>query len=176
MTLHMATEVNTIYKLIILYMLNKINFPMSNTQISEFILGKEYTNYFNLQQIISELIESDFLRITENTQKATIYEITPQGKETLNYFSGKLSNSIKEDINAYLAENKYEIKKESSISADFYKSTTGDYIVHCIIREGNSILIELNLSCPSEEQAEIMCSKWRDASENIYVHTMKALL
>ncbi|MBO5228716.1 MAG: DUF4364 family protein [Lachnospiraceae bacterium] len=172
----MATEVNTIYKLIILYMLNKINFPMSNTQISEFILGKEYTNYFNLQQIISELIESEFLKITENTQKATIYEITPQGKETLNYFSGKLSNSIKEDINAYLAENKYDIKKESSISADYYKSTSGDYIVHCIIREGSSILIELNLSCPSEEQAEIMCSKWRDASENIYVHAMKALL
>ncbi|MBQ9765252.1 MAG: DUF4364 family protein [Lachnospiraceae bacterium] len=172
----MATEVNTIYKLIILYMLNKINIPMSNTQISEFLLGKEYTNYFNLQQIIAELLESEFLKITDNTQKTTIYEITPQGKETLSYFSSKLSNSIKEDINTYLAENKYEIKKEGSISADFFKSTTGDYTVHCMVREGNSVLIELNLSCPSEEQAEIMCSKWRDASEEIYAHTIKALL
>lgn len=172
----MATEVNTIYKLIILYMLNKINFPMSNTQISEFILGREYTNYFNLQQIISELLEAEFLKINTAGPKTTIYEITPQGKETLSYFSSKLSNSIKEDINTYLAENKYEIKKEGSIAADFFKSTSGDYIVHCTVREGDSMLIELNLSCPSEEQAETMCSKWRDASEDIYVHAMKALM
>ena len=108
----MATEVNTIYKLIILYMLNKINFPMSNTQISEFMLGKEYTNYFNLQQIISELLEADFLRIESSNSRTTLYEITPEGKDTLLYFSNKLSGSIKEDINSYLAANKYEIKKE----------------------------------------------------------------
>ncbi|MBE5947612.1 MAG: DUF4364 family protein [Lachnospiraceae bacterium] len=172
----MATEVNTIYKLIILYMLNKINFPMSNTQISEFMLGKEYTNYFNLQQIISELLEADFLRIESSNSRTTLYEITPEGKETLLYFSNKLSNSIKEDINSYLAANKYEIKKEGSISADFFKATSGDYIVHCVIREGESTPIELNVACPSEEQAEIMCSKWRDASQDIYQHIMDALL
>ena len=34
----------TLYKLIILYMLQNVNFPLSNTQISDFILEKEYTN------------------------------------------------------------------------------------------------------------------------------------
>ena len=171
----MATEVNTIYKLIILYMLNKINFPMSNTQISEFILGKEYTNYFNLQQIISELIESEFLKITENTQKATIYEITPQGKETLNYFSGKLSNSIKEDINAYLAENKYDIKKESSISADYYKSTSGDYEAHLVAKERNNNMIELTLSVPTKEVASAICDNWQKKSQEIYQYLVNQL-
>lgn len=173
----MATEVTTIYKLIILYMLNKINFPMSNTQISEFMLGKEYTNYFNLQQIISELLEDKFIKIESSNTRTTLYEITQHGKETLSYFSNKLSGSIKEDINNYILDNKYEIKKEGSISADFFKSSvTGDYIVHCIIREGQSTPIEINVACPSEEQAEIMCSKWRDASQNIYQYIMDALL
>lgn len=36
----------TLYKLIVLYMLEKVDFPLSNTQISDFFLEKEYTNYF----------------------------------------------------------------------------------------------------------------------------------
>ena len=40
----------TLYKLIILYMLNQVDFPLTNSQISEFILDKGYTTYFKLQQ------------------------------------------------------------------------------------------------------------------------------
>ena len=45
----------TLYKLIILYMLKKVAFPLTNAQISEFVLDQEYTTYFTLQQAISEL-------------------------------------------------------------------------------------------------------------------------
>ena len=45
----------TLYKLIILYMLDKISFPLSNAQLSEFILEKEYTDYFTVQSALSEL-------------------------------------------------------------------------------------------------------------------------
>ena len=38
-----------LYKLIILYMLDKVDFPLTNAQISEFILGMGYTTYFKLQ-------------------------------------------------------------------------------------------------------------------------------
>ena len=37
----------TLYKLIILYLLDKVNFPMSNAQLSEFILEKEYNRLFH---------------------------------------------------------------------------------------------------------------------------------
>ena len=36
----------TLYKLIILYMLDKVSFPLANSQISEFILNAGYTNTF----------------------------------------------------------------------------------------------------------------------------------
>ena len=37
------SEAFTLYKLIVLYMLEKVDFPLTNGQISEFILDKEYT-------------------------------------------------------------------------------------------------------------------------------------
>ena len=48
----MSTEALTLYKLIVLYMLNKVNFPLTNAQISEFVLGREYTTYFTLQEAV----------------------------------------------------------------------------------------------------------------------------
>ena len=48
------SETFTLYKLIILYMLNKVDFPLTTSQISEFVLDKGYTTYFKLQEAISE--------------------------------------------------------------------------------------------------------------------------
>ena len=38
------SEPLTLYKLIILYMLEKVDFPLTNAQISGFVLDKGYTN------------------------------------------------------------------------------------------------------------------------------------
>ena len=56
------SEPFTLYKLIILYMLQKVDFPLTNSQISEFILDRGYTTYFTLQSVLSELAESDMIR------------------------------------------------------------------------------------------------------------------
>ena len=63
----------TLYKLIILYMLQNVNFPLSNTQISDFILEKEYTNYFHLQEALSELQDTKLIEI----EKAVSYTHLP---------------------------------------------------------------------------------------------------
>ena len=77
----MSSEPLTLYKLIVLYMLNKVNFPLTNAQISEFILDKEYTNYFTLQQVIGELAEGDLISL-KTVGNTSYYHITPQGEET----------------------------------------------------------------------------------------------
>ena len=51
-------EAFTLYKLIILYMLDKVDFPLTNSQISEFVLDKGYTDYFQLQQNLRTVVSS----------------------------------------------------------------------------------------------------------------------
>lgn len=41
----------TLYKLIVLYMLDRVDFPLSTSQISEFVLDKGYTTYFKLRRL-----------------------------------------------------------------------------------------------------------------------------
>ena len=52
----------TIYKLTILNMLDKVDFPLTNTQISDFFLEQEYTDYFRVQQVLNDLADSGLIR------------------------------------------------------------------------------------------------------------------
>ena len=168
----MSSEPLTLYKLIVLYMLNKVNFPLTNAQISEFILDKEYTNYFTLQQVIGELAEGDLISL-KTVGNTSYYHITPQGEETLGFFQNRISNLIKDDINTYLLEIKYELKNEAGILSDYYKSTTGCYIVHCQMKDGKNTPIDLNLSVPTEKLAQHMSNNWKNVSDDIYAYIIQ---
>ena len=80
----------TLYKLIILYMLQNVNFPLSNTQISDFILEKEYTNYFHLQEALSELQDTKLIEI-EKVRNTSYYHMTEEGSKTLSFFENEIS-------------------------------------------------------------------------------------
>ena len=54
----------TTYKLMILALLEHAKLPLSGTQISEFFLEKEYTNYFTVQEALHELDENAFIKTT----------------------------------------------------------------------------------------------------------------
>lgn len=171
----MAVEPLTLYKLMILYMLNKVSFPLTNNQMSGFFLDKGYTTYFVFQNAITDLLEEELI-VGETVRNTSYYNITPGGVEAINFFANKIPFSIIDDMDIFLYEHKYQLRNEVGTMADYYKSTNMDYIVHCQIKEGESNLIELNLSVPSEEEAEIMCNNWRDASQEVYSAIVKNLM
>lgn len=171
----MLSEPMTLYKLMNLYMLKQVNFPLTNAQLTDFFLKHEYASYFTLQQALNELQESGLIR-TESTHNSTRYEITREGEETLSFFGKNISPAILEDMNLYLKENRFRMRNEVGIVADFYKSTNQEYVVHCEVREGKGTLIDLDITAPDREQAQQMCSQWKQSSQEIYAFIMKTLL
>ena len=171
----MTSDPITLYKLMTLYMLKKVNFPLSNAQMSEFFLNKEYTNYFTFQQVLNELLDAHLIRM-ETVRNTSRYEITSEGEEALGFFGNRMADAVVQDIDAFLKENKIKLRNEIGVIADYYKSTNQDYIVTCQVREGKSTLIELNLSVPDEKEAETICSKWAKENQAIYAYVMKKLM
>lgn len=169
------SESFTLYKLIVLYMLEKVDFPLTNGQISEFILDKGYTTYFKLQQTLSEMVEARFIR-EEITPNRTLYHLTEEGSSTLQFFGNKISPAIKNDIDAFLKEHKYELKNEVSARADYFPNNFGEFSVQCKVVENEVNLIDLTLTVPSEKEAQAIISNWRQKSEEIYALLMKNLL
>ncbi|MDY3251101.1 MAG: DUF4364 family protein [Candidatus Choladocola sp.] len=169
------SEPFTLYKLIILYMLQKVDFPMTNAQISAFILDHGYTTYFTLQSVISELVESGMMR-QETIRNSSYYSITESGQEALHYFQNRISRQIRDEIDQYITENKMRMRDEVSIIADYYKNTADEYSVRCLVKEKYSNPIDLTITVPDEAQAKAVCLNWKEHCQAIYEFVMKELL
>ncbi len=168
-------ELLTLYKLIILYMLDRVDFPLSNSQISDFMLNKEYTTYFKLQQALSELIDAGFIQ-EEPVRNRTLYNLTEDGASTIGLFRKNISHAIRQDVNDYLREKQYELKNEVSVKADYYRNTNQEYSVRCRVMENTLPLIDLTITVPSEEEAKTVSNNWQKKSQEIYAQIMAGLL
>lgn len=171
----MAVESITLYKLIILYMLDKVDFPLSNEAVSGFFFETGYADFATVQQVLG-IIQDDALIEAKSSRNGTGYMLTAQGREMFGYFGNKISEEIRREIDAYLTSRKYELRQSANITSEFYRNTSGEYSVRCLIKENSSSLIELTLGVPDEDVADTMCGKWREKSQEIYEFIMKTLM
>lgn len=131
----------TLYKLIILKMLDQADAPLTGAQITDFILEKEYTNYFTLQQVLSEMEETGLVLVSSN-RNSTIYRIADSGRHTLTYFGDKVSETICGEITAFLQEHQIEIRNAlSNVAVIFHPTTAATWFA---ARSGNTIPPLLN--------------------------------
>ncbi len=170
----MIQDPHTLYKLIILYMLNRVSFPLTKSQVGDFVLEKEYTNFLTLQQVISELIDTNLITAT-SMRNRTHLTITEEGKETLNFFGNRISDAIKKDIDAFFSEHEYALRNEVSVLANYYKSTSGEYEAHLIAKDRGITLVDITLSVPVEEVASSICDNWQKKNQDIYKYLIEQL-
>ncbi|MBO4976496.1 MAG: DUF4364 family protein [Lachnospiraceae bacterium] len=164
----------TLYKLIVLYMLNRVSFPLTTAQISDFILDKDYTNFLTLQQVINELTETGMIS-AQTIRNRTHLAVTDEGRETLQYFENRISDTIKNEINEYLRKNEFTLRNEVSVLADYYKSTSGEYEARLIAKDRGVNLVDITLSVPMEEMASSICDNWQKKNQAIYKYLIEQL-
>lgn len=164
----------TLYKLIVLYMLNRVTFPMTTAQVSDFVLEKEYTNFLTLQQVINELTDAHLIS-SETIRNRTHLSITEEGRETLNFFQNRISDVIKKEINSYFRENEYSLRNEVSVLGDYYKSTSGEYEAHLVAKDRGIKIVDITLSVPDENTAASICDNWQKKNQAIYQHLVSQL-
>ena len=168
-------EPNMIYKISVLLLLSKVDSPLSNAQIVQFYLDKEYTDYFTIQQVISDLEDSNLIEVNQSHNN-TLYTLTTEGKHTLELMHDKITPAIEEDIVSYLKENKLEIRNDNALSANYDKATGGGYIVHCKYIQDKQVLLDLSIHTSSIHQAETICNNWRARHEDVYMSLMDTLI
>lgn len=169
------TDALTTYKLIILYMLEKVDFPLTNSQVSEFILDKGYTTYFTLQRAINELTETEFIKVRQ-VRNSSHYSITQAGRETLEYFGKNIPEAMKNDVDLFLQEHHYQLRNENETVADYYQEKPDLFIVNCEIREGSHKLVSVSLSVTTKEQAVAICDNWQKHNSDVYTYLIQTLM
>ena len=157
----------TLYKLIILYVLNQVTFPLTRAQISDLFLEKGYTGFLTVQQAINELTQSGLIN-AKTLANRTHLQITGEGRDTLSYFENRISETIRDEIQDYLKKNELEMREESSIRSNYYRADNGEFETELTAMDREVPLVTIRLTVPTEELAISICDNWQKRNRQIY--------
>ena len=162
-------------KLMILYLLSKMDIPLTKTQITNAVLENNLIDFFTFQQCISELEEAGMIKQVLH-QKKQCFATTDSGIKAVEVFLQRISKNTSGIINNYIAKNKDSLKKESQVIAEYNKVSDKEYIVSLKVIEKELVLMDLKLSVVSAKQAKQVCEKWKNSSEKIYSQLIGSLI
>ncbi|HDF2498366.1 TPA: DUF4364 family protein [Clostridioides difficile] len=170
-----SSEELAYHKLLILYILEKIKMDLTNSQITQVVLETEMMNYFSLQQLLAQLMESKFLTTYKDSDRE-YYALTQRGVESLEYFFNRIPTSVTEKIDKYIDSNKENLLADTQVKSSFVKQSDNEFIVNLRVIENQSNLIDLNLNVSSEKQAKLICNNWKNNASYMYAEVIDLLI
>lgn len=102
-------------KILIGYLLSRLDTPLTREQLDEIICGEEIANYFEMSQALSELIDNDNIYLKEND-----LILTRKGKENSETLEHDIPYTVKEKaLNAAISlQTRLRRERENKISID----------------------------------------------------------
>ena len=161
-------------KVLILYILNKINRGITDSDLLKIISSINNINYFYFRDLLIDLVESKLVG-TYTKEEQNVYEITPEGKNSLELTIDMLPGIIKLKADNVFKQELFEIADEESISAEYIPESENDYTVKCKIVENNKTIFEVKIFAGSNEQARNISDNWRKNAKEIYPKIMNLL-
>jgi len=175
----MQPEELFLYKVIVLYILNRIEVPISNTELINLILEKNYASYVDIQQALAELIDDSYVSRTDK-HNLSLYSLTAEGAEALSFFESEIAVQTRDDIDSYLEEKRYQLRDQVNITADYTSPVSNvpgsPYLVELVLKERGNDLLNIKLSVQGEKEAEDICSNWKAMNSDIYAVLLTSLL
>ncbi len=156
-------------------MLNRADFPLSNTQFVDFFLERNYTDYFQVQNALQDLLDSELIT-AKHTHSNLQYFLTDRGRESLDFFQSKLSDGIRKDVADFFRTHDISIRRASSITSDYFPAANGTYHVRCQATADGRPVIDLTLTVPGRTQAQTVCANWNKEAEEIYSYLLEQLI
>ena len=161
-------------KLIILYIMQNVNCPLSNTQILKLLYDFEGFNYYYFQHLLSDLVEQKYI-INYQQEEEWLYEITPEGVNILELTQNILPGIIKYKLDVVIKNLLKNVKNEVAVTAEYIPENGDAYITKCKIMESHKKLFELNIYCTSHDQAKQIAENWQTNAIHLYPQFIELL-
>mgnify|MGYP004530137341 FL=1 len=154
-------------KVLILYALNKANKPLTNDILYRIVLAAVNMNYFYFQQFMLDLIEVGYI-FSFQKEDQTLYQVTENGKRTLDLTLDLLPGIIKLKADTNLKPIIDSSEEEQSIVAEYTPLSENHYTITCKVVENNETVFEVKTFAGSREQAKNIVDNWQNNADTIY--------
>ncbi len=170
-----SSEELAINKLYILYILNKMQLPLSNTQLTNIFGENNLLDYFSLQEYLYQMKEDEHIILT-NESDTDYYFISEKGRIAVNYFANRIDTDKKALLDVFVKENKESILRDREVKAEFKKIADGQFNVKLEIMDNNTPYISISLNVPTNKTANLIAENWKNNASDLYGSIVEILL
>ena len=170
----------TLHKLIVLFVLEKIEIPLTEQSIIDICYGKNnwIDNYMECKEIIFSLVEAGFIYKTNRNSEEDRYTITYTGRNCLSHFYERIDKDLRDQITEYVKENRMAFKRSQEYVSTIDRNSDGSYTVCLKIRSAliDEPMFEIKIKAPSRQSAIGATNIWRDKAHLIYENVYETLI
>lgn len=161
-------------RLLICYLLKSIDRPLSKTLLNEIMQVHSQANYFEVNQALSHLEETENIVVTKNDNEFT-YTITKKGRETADRLDVDLPKTVREKaINAAISLLTLA-RREQENNVKIEKTDKGCYL-NISLTEKKVEMLRVSIYAADNFQAEALKKKFLDNPTNLYETIINSLI
>ena len=159
-------------KVLILFVMGKVNYPVNIQQIYELCYQDECLSYFDVCTAVPQMVQSGHLAEAEDEH----YAITEKGRADGSLTENSIAFTVKQRAENAVARFNRQIRRSSFVKTQILPRESGDYSVIMALDDEMGNLMTLELVAPNQRQAVRLGKLFEKKAESVYNLTMAELL
>ena len=160
-------------RLVILYAMNGLG-PVTDAQLLQFMADLDLMNYITLRLSMGEL-ETQGQIVRRAHPGEELWEMTPEGRFTLENFGRRIPQSRRERMDGETANYRARFRQEQLTTAEAIAMPDGSACLRLRLQEERAALMELTVRVPVDEAPTTLAERWRRCAQTVYEAVIAAL-
>ena len=159
-------------KVLILFVMARVNYPVDIQQIYELCFQDDCLSYFDVCAAVPEMVKSGHLKEVEDER----FVITDKGRADGSLTEDSIAFTVKQRAENAVAKYNRQIRRSSFVKTQVIPRDTGDFSVIMALDDEMGNLMTLELVAPDQRQAVRLGKLFEKKAEMVYNLTMAELL
>ena len=154
-------------KLLICFLLDSIQQPLTFDQLNDILQNTGFVNYFEFTESMSELEKSGHISFTTSEEGEKQYSVSKVGSVAAQTFSKSLPLTVRDKTLESAQKMIAADQCMDKVEIDYQEADDG-YILHLVMKDIGSDLLDLKMFLPSEEECVLLREKIRQDPAGFY--------
>ena len=159
-------------KVLILFVMARVSYPVTNGEIYELCYQDDCLSYFDVCTAIPEMVRSGHLKEVEGDK----YQITEKGRHDGALTEDSIAFTVKQRAENAVATFNRQLRRSSFVKTRVVPGKNGEYSIILSLDDDTGSLMTLELSAPDQRQAVRLGRLFENKAEEVYSVVMMTLL
>ena len=159
-------------KVLILFVMSRVNYPVNTQEIYELCYQDDCLSYFDVCTAIPEMVKSGHLKELDEQK----YEVTDKGRRDGELTADSIAFTVKQRAENAVARYNRQIRRSSFVKTQIIPRESGDFSVIMALDDEGGNLMTLELLAPDQRQSVRLGKLFEKKAEIVYSLIMTELL